>query len=101
MAGQLKKQVYKKLYFVLGVVADKELDHILPLLPREAHYLFTQAALPRALAAERLAEVCRAAGLRGETVASVPRALDRARALAGPEDLVFIGGSTFTVAEVL
>ncbi|WP_297831989.1 folylpolyglutamate synthase/dihydrofolate synthase family protein [uncultured Rikenella sp.] len=101
VAGQLEKQVYKKLYFVLGVVADKELDHILPLLPREAHYLFTQAALSRALAAERLAEVCRAAGLRGETVASVPRALDRARALAGPEDLVFVGGSTFTVAEVL
>lgn len=98
---QLKRQSYKKLYFVLGVVADKDLDHILPLLPRDAHYIFTQASLPRALKADELAEKARAAGLEGEVVPTVPEALAKARALAGAGDLIFVGGSTFTVAEVL
>lgn len=98
---QLKRQSYRKLYFVLGVVADKDLDHILPLLPREAHYLFTQASLPRALKAEDLAARAGAAGLEGEIVKTIPEALARARSLATAQDLVFVGGSTFTVAEVL
>lgn len=98
---QLKKQSYKKLYFVLGVVADKDLEHILPLLPRDAYYIFTQATLPRALKAEELADRAGAAALAGETVKSIPEALDRARSLATAQDLIFVGGSTFTVAEVL
>lgn len=98
---QLKRQSYRKLYFVLGVVADKDLDHILPLLPREAHYLFTQASLPRALKAEDLAARAGEAGLEGEIVKTIPEALARARSLATAQDLVFVGGSTFTVAEVL
>lgn len=98
---QLERQNYKKLYFVLGVVADKDLDHILPLLPREAHYLFTQATLPRALKAEELARRAREAGLQGDVVPTIPEALEKARGMAGPGDLVFVGGSTFTVAEVL
>ena len=98
---QLERQSYRKLYFVLGVVADKDLDHILPLLPREAHYLFTQASLPRALKAEDLAARAGEAGLEGEIVKTIPEALARARSLATAQDLVFVGGSTFTVAEVL
>lgn len=98
---QLKRQSYRKLYFVLGVVADKDLGHILPLLPREAHYLFTQASLPRALKAEDLAARAGEAGLEGEIVKTIPEALARARSLATAQDLVFVGGSTFTVAEVL
>ncbi|WP_298063594.1 folylpolyglutamate synthase/dihydrofolate synthase family protein [uncultured Rikenella sp.] len=98
---QLKRQTCEKLYFVLGVVADKDLDHILPLLPREAHYIFTQASLPRALKADTLSARARAAGLAGETVPTVPEALAKARALASAGDLIFVGGSTFTVAEVL
>lgn len=98
---QLKRQTYEKLYFVLGVVADKDLDHILPLLPREAHYIFTQASLPRALKADTLYARARAAGLAGETVPTVPEALAKARAQASAGDLIFVGGSTFTVAEVL
>ena len=98
---QLTRQHYRTLYFILGVVADKDLDHILPLLPRDAHYLFTQARLPRALAAEELAARARAAGLEGETVATIPEALATARSRATADDLIFVGGSTFTVAEVL
>lgn len=99
---QLKKQSYKKLYFVLGVVADKDLNHILPLLPREnTHYIFTQASLPRALKAEELAVRAGEAGLQGEIVKTIPEALARGRSLATAEDLIFVGGSTFTVAEVL
>lgn len=102
VTAQLKKQSYKKLYFVLGVVADKNLDHILPLLPRDnVHYLFTQASLPRALKAEELTARAGEAGLKGEIVKTVPEALARARSLAAAGDLIFVGGSTFTVAEVL
>ncbi|WP_283390950.1 bifunctional folylpolyglutamate synthase/dihydrofolate synthase [Millionella massiliensis] len=101
VTAQLTRQHYRTLYFILGVVADKDLDHILPLLPRDAHYLFTQARLPRALAAEELATRARAAGLEGETVATIPEALATARSRATADDLIFVGGSTFTVAEVL
>lgn len=101
VTAQLAQQHYRTLYFILGVVADKDLDHILPLLPRDAHYLFTQARLPRALAAEELAARARAAGLEGETVATIPEALATARSRATADDLIFVGGSTFTVAEVL
>lgn len=101
VTAQLARQHYRTLYFILGVVADKDLDHILPLLPRDAHYLFTQARLPRALAAEELATRARAAGLEGETVATIPEALATARSRATADDLIFVGGSTFTVAEVL
>lgn len=98
---QLRRQRFERLHFVLGVVADKDLDRILPLLPREAHYLFTQASLPRALAAEALAERARRAGLHGEVCRTVPEALAAARSAAKARDLIFVGGSTFTVAEVL
>ena len=86
---------------MLGVVADKDLEHILPLLPRDAHYLFTRAQLPRALGAEELADRAEKSGLRGEIVDTVAEALACARSRATAEDLIFVGGSTFTVAEVL
>ncbi len=101
VVDQLARQPRKKLYFVLGVVADKELDAILPLLPRDAYYLFTQASIPRALPAGELAAQAGRFDLSGEVVPTVPEALARARALAGADDLIFVGGSTFTVAEVI
>lgn len=101
VAEQLKKERYDKLYFILGMVGDKDLDSVLPLLPKDAHYIFTQAQIPRAMPAAELAERAAKAGLHGETVATVPAALERAKSLAGADDLIFVGGSTFTVAEVL
>lgn len=96
---QLKATHHRTLYMVFGVVADKDLSEILPLLPREAHYIFTAPAVARALPARELAK--KAEGLTGETVDGVREALERARELAKPEDLIFVGGSNFIVSEVL
>ena len=101
VAEQLRASKYDKLYCVIGFVQDKDLDAVLPLLPADAHYIFTQASLPRCLDASVLAAAAARFCLQGEVVAGVPAAVARARELAGPGDMIFIGGSTFTVAEAL
>ena len=101
VAEQLAKQTYEKLYCIIGVVQDKDLANILPLLPREAHYIFTQASIERALDAEALAAAAAGFGLSGEVVRGVGAALTRAQEIATPRDMIFIGGSTFVVAEAL
>ena len=100
VAAQLKQCDYKQLYCVIGFVRDKDLAHILPLLPREAHYIFTQAQTPRALPASELAAKAAIYGLQGEAVDTVSAAVERARELAQPDDLIFIGGSTYVVSEI-
>ena len=92
---------YARQICVLGFAKDKNLADILPVLPVKAHYIFTQASVSRALPAVELAAKAAAAGLEGEVVAEVPAALARARELASAEDMIFVGGSTFVVAEVL
>ena len=92
---------YAHLYCVLGVVNDKDLAHMFPLLPADAHYIFTQAKTHRAIPAAELAERAAAFGLQGEMVADVQQAVARARELAGPDDMIFIGGSTYVVGEAL
>ena len=92
---------YAHLYCVLGVVNDKDLAHMFPLLPADAHYIFTQAKTHRAIPAAELAERAAAFGLQGEVVADVQQAVARARELAGPDDMIFIGGSTYVVGEAL
>lgn len=101
VAEQLRATPHRALYCVVGFVRDKDLAHILPLLPREAHYIFTQARTERALPAGELTAKAAIYGLRGETVDDVAAAVARARALAGPEDMIFIGGSTYVVAEAI
>ena len=101
VAEQLRTAKYEKLYCVLGVVQDKDLQQILPLLPADAYYIFTQASIARARDAESLAAEAARYGLAGEVVAGVHAAVERAHALARPEDMIFIGGSTFVVAEAL
>ena len=98
---QLKIQEFEKLYIVLGVVSDKDVDSILPVLPHNAYYFFTKADLPRAMDADKLAEKCKHAGLHGEVVTGVKNALKAARSKATPDDTIFIGGSTFVVAEII
>jgi len=100
---QLRRQSrdYAHLYCVLGVVNDKDLAHMFPLLPADAHYIFTQAKTHRAIPAAELAERAAAFGLQGEVVADVQQAVARARELAGPDDMIFIGGSTYVVSEAL
>lgn len=100
VTDQLNLLEKDKLYIVFGVVSDKDLDSVLPLLPRNAYYFFTQADIPRAMDAETLSKKCIAEGLVGEVIKSVKRAYQQARSLAQNNDIVFIGGSTFVVAEI-
>ena len=101
VARQLEATPHKRLYCVIGFVRDKDLAHILPLRPRDAHYLFTAAQTHRAFPAAELAAKAAIYGLQGETVENVTAAVARARELATPDDMIFIGGSTYVVAEAL
>ena len=98
---QLSDMSYRKLHFVLGCVNDKDIDGILQLLPHYAEYYFCKADIPRGLDANILAEKAFAAGLRGNVYESVQQAYNSALNNARFEDVVFIGGSNFTVAEVI
>lgn len=88
-------------HFVLGMVNDKDIRSVLSLMPADGIYYFAKANIPRGLDAEQLMTAAAEYGLTGEAYASVPQALQKAKQNAGPNDLIFIGGSTFTVAEVL
>jgi len=98
---QIKQTPHKHLHFVLGMVNDKDISKILQLLPKNASYYFCKAQIPRALDAQELANQANTAGLKGEVFGSVLEALTTAKKKAQQNDLVFVGGSTFTVAEVV
>lgn len=98
---QLSITPHKKLHFVIGVVNDKDLSKILTILPAKAIYYFCKAELPRALDEKELEAQAKKAGLKGKSFPSVYDALKAAKKNATKEDLIFIGGSTFTVAEVV
>ena len=98
---QLQSMPCRRLHFVFGVVNDKDVNSLLPLMPPDAYYYFTKADLPRAMAAQELAKRCMDYGLRGQIVQTVPNALKIARSNAFPDDMIFVGGSTFVVAEAL
>ena len=99
--AQLAEQAYEKLHVVLGVVNDKDITNILQLLPNNAIYYFCQAKIPRALDVNTLAEKATAVGLTGTTFPSVEAAYQAAQKNATIQDMIFIGGSTFVVAEVV
>lgn len=99
--NQLKHEKYQNLHIVFGVVNDKDLDSILPLLPKEAKYFFARPNNLRGLDAEILAAKASEFGLVGEVFGSIPNAYAKAKEVAGAEDLIYIGGSTFVVAEIL
>lgn len=94
-----------ELIMVIGFVNDKDISHILPLMPKDAHYLFTRASVPRALPAQALADEAAKAGLKGETISEgVGEAIRKANGMASKADgpvMIFIGGSTFVVADAL
>jgi dihydrofolate synthase/folylpolyglutamate synthase len=98
---QIRQTPHHHLHFVFGVVNDKQIDHILTMLPREATYYFCKADIPRGMDAEELKQKAIQVGLLGESYPSVKRALEAASLKAGQDDLVFVGGSTFVVAEVV
>ena len=98
---QLAETKFNKLHFVLSVVNDKDIDGILELLPKEAEYYYCKADIPRGLSADILAEKATKCGLNGNIYTSVKDAYANACANAKEGDLVFVGGSNFTVAEVV
>jgi dihydrofolate synthase/folylpolyglutamate synthase len=99
--NQLQKEQFDRLHIVLGVVNDKNLDEILPLFPKNAHYYFCSPNSSRGLAVEILQEKAAEFELKGETYLSVSNAYQNATKNAGPKDLIYVGGSTFVVAEIL
>ena len=98
---QIQNTAYNKLHFVLGLVQGKRTDVILDLLPKDATYYFTRAQIPRALDQNLLTEAAERIGLKGESYETVADAYKAAQLNAGKNDLIFIGGSTFVVAEIL
>ena len=98
---QIKNTPYKKLHFVLGLVQGKKTDLILDLLPRDAVYYFTRAQIPRAVDQNLLATEAKKKELAGSVYKTVNEAYRAARENAGPDDMIFIGGSTYVVAEIL
>ena len=97
----IRSVAYNRLHLVLGMVKDKEVSKILSLLPRDAFYYFTQPAIERAKPASELAKEAAEAGLNGEVFQTVKQALEAAKKNAAKDDLIFVGGSTFVVAEVV
>lgn len=92
---------YAKLHIVLGVVDDKNIDDILPMFPTDAQYYFCRASIPRALDENILRQKGLSSGLVGASYASVDQAYVTAKAQASVDDVIYIGGSTFVVAEVV
>jgi dihydrofolate synthase/folylpolyglutamate synthase len=92
---------YKKLHFVIGMVNDKDITKVLAMLPVNATYYFCKPDIPRGLEAESIKQQAAALNLHGDAYSSVKEALNAAQTAAGANDLVFVGGSTFVVAEVV
>ena len=99
--NQLKRMTKSQLHIILGFVNDKDLSSVLPLFPTDATYYFTKASIPRALDDEILKSEALKYNLIGESYPDVKSALQNARKNAAKSDLIFIGGSTFVVAEVI
>jgi dihydrofolate synthase/folylpolyglutamate synthase len=100
VVSQLAQLTFNKLHMVWGMVKDKDIAVILSLLPTHAHYYFCQASIPRAMDAAQLRELAKKHGLSGKVIRSVNEAIKKAKDEASINDLIFIGGSTFVVAEI-
>lgn len=98
---QLSHTPKGRLFMVFGMVNDKDVDGVLALLPKEAQYCFAQASVQRALDSRELARRAARFSLRGEAYPDCESAFRAAQQQAGPQDMIFVGGSTFVVADVL
>lgn len=99
--SQIKQIPWLRLHMVWGMVDDKDLDMILPLLPEEATYYFTNSSVPRSMDSKVLARRAREFGLKGFPFPNVEEAYRAAQKEAGADDMIFTGGSTFVVADLL
>lgn len=98
---QISKQNFKNLHLVLGFVKDKDVDAVLSLFPKNAFYYFCKPNIPRGLEAEIVKEIAQQKGLNGNVFGSVEEALRSAKQNAQTSDFIFVGGSTFVVAEIV
>jgi dihydrofolate synthase/folylpolyglutamate synthase len=99
--SQLKKLEYATLHIILGVVNDKDLNKLLPIFPKDAKYYFSKPNVPRGLNETELKNSAKHFQLLGNSYTSVSKALSSSKLGAKKNDLIFIGGSTFTVAEII
>lgn len=98
---QLLKEEFQTLHIVLGVVNDKDLLRVLPIFPKKARYYFCEAGIPRKMPAKDLQREALVFGLKGDVFKTVKSAYENALDQAGQEDVIYVGGSTFTVAEII
>ncbi|MFV8352398.1 bifunctional folylpolyglutamate synthase/dihydrofolate synthase [Flavobacterium sp. XS2P14] len=98
---QIEKEKFEVLHVVLGVVNDKDLNEILPLFPKKANYYFCKPNIPRGLEALQLQQTASTFDLKGEVYNSVSEAYNQATKSASKSDFIYVGGSTFVVAEIL
>ena len=101
VVDQLLSEKYDRLHIVFGMANDKDLDSVLALMPENAFYYFTKASVKRALDEKTLQSLAVTHGLMGETFVSVQVAVNAVKENAGENDLIFIGGSSFVVADAL
>jgi dihydrofolate synthase / folylpolyglutamate synthase len=98
---QLRQTPHENLHMIIGMVNDKDVNSVLKLMPKDAVYYFTKAGIPRALPEHELAALAGKYGLHGETYPTVSSAMEAAKKKCRPNDLIFVGGSTFIVAEAI
>lgn len=98
---QVHQQKFDKLFIVFGVVNDKDIDSILPYLPKNAEYFVAKPNVPRGLDSIVLKDKLTQNGFNASDFDSIPEALNQAKSKASPNDMIYIGGSTFVVAEVV
>ncbi|ENA1805285.1 bifunctional folylpolyglutamate synthase/dihydrofolate synthase [Flavobacterium psychrophilum] len=99
--NQIQKEEFDNLFFVLGFVNDKDLDDVLPLFPKKAKYFFSKPNIFRGLDAKILQEKATNFGLTGNIYSSITEAYKEALKLSSQNDFIYIGGSTFVVAEII
>lgn len=99
--NQIKKEEFEVLHVVLGVVNDKDLNEILPLFPKKAYYYFCKPNIPRGLEAQQLQQKAATFDLKGAVYNSVSEAYNQATKNASQSDFIYVGGSTFVIAEIL
>ena len=101
LAPQIKAQACRQLRIVFGMVDDKDVSTVMKMLPKEAIYYWTQATTKRAIKVEKIAELGRQNGLNGEMYSSVNKAFKAALAESDSKDFIFVGGSSYIVADFL
>ena len=101
VVNQINRIQFNNLHFIIGLVNDKNIDSILSILPKKAYYYFCQAKVPRAMNKTDLQIESKKFNLKGKIFHSVKKALNQAKKRAKRNDLIFVGGSTFVMAEII